>query len=446
MRSTLARSLHTMALATLACGALPDAARGQQRAPLTLIAPAAPGGGWDQLARTVARVLERERLTTRVQVQNLAGAAGTIGLARFATAQRGDPNTVLITGLVMIGGIVSNRAPVTLEVTTPLARLVGEYEVIVVPARSPFATLGALLDTFRVRPGAISWGGGSAGGTDQMLVDLIAQHVGVDPRRANYVAFSGGGDAVTALLGDQVTVGVSGYGEFEAHIMAGRLRALAISSRERVPGVNIPTLREAGVPIDLANWRGIVAPPGTRPARAAELIAMLDRMRRSISWQEELARRGWTDLWLSGDAFARFLAAETARVEALAALKRGESAGWLRQANPYRRLTLIGLMAAALLVMFTRRPQTATPESPRQTKALVLVVTGMALNLALIELLGFIIAGATLGWFVACAFGARRPARTVLLSLAGAAATFILFDTTLGVRLPLGILWERIVW
>lgn len=259
MRSTLARSLHTMALATLACVALPDAARGQQRAQsLTLVAPAAPGGGWDQLARTVARVLERERLATRVQVQNLAGAAGTIGLARFATAQRGDPNTVLIAGLVMVGGIVSNRAPVTLEATTPLARLVGEYEVIVVPARSPFATLGALLDTFRVRPGAISWGGGSAGGTDQILVDLIAQHVGVDPRRANYVAFSGGGEAVTALLGDQLTVGVSGYGEFEGHINAGRLRPLAISSRERVPGVNIPTLREAGVPIDrqtgAASW------------------------------------------------------------------------------------------------------------------------------------------------------------------------------------------------
>lgn len=172
---------------------------------------------------------------------------------------------------------------------------------------------------------------------------------------------------------------------------------------------------------------------------------MLDRMRRSISWQEELARRGWTDLWLSGDAFARFLAAETARVEALAALKRGESAGRLRQANPYGRLTLIGLIVAVLLVMFTRRLQTATPESPRQTKALVFVITGMALNLVLIELLGFIIAGATLGWFVARAFDARRPARTVLLSLAGAAATFILFDTVLGVRLPVGILWERIV-
>ena len=175
-------------------------------------------------------------------------------------------------------------------------------------------------------------GGGSAGGTDQILVDLIAR-MRRDPRRANYVAFSGGGEAVTALLGDQVTVGVSGYGEFEAHIKAGRLRPLAISSRERVPGVNIATLREAGVPIDLANWRGVVAPPGTRPARATELIAMLDRMRRSDVWREELARRGWTDLWLSGDAFARFLAAETARVEALEAIKRGEAA-----VQPLRRI------------------------------------------------------------------------------------------------------------
>ena len=172
---------------------------------------------------------------------------------------------------------------------------------------------------------------------------------------------------------------------------------------------------------------------------------MLDRMRRSDVWREELARRGWTDLWLSGDAFARFLAAETARVEALAAIKRGEAAVQLRQANPYRRLTLFGLAAAFLLVLFRRRPRMPTPESPRQTKPLVLVITGMVLNLALIEVLGFVIAGATLGWFVARAFGAQSPGRSALVSLVGAAATFILFDTALGVRLPLGILWERIV-
>ncbi|MEO6444264.1 MAG: tripartite tricarboxylate transporter substrate-binding protein, partial [Gemmatimonadaceae bacterium] len=322
--------------------------------PLTIIAPAAPGGGWDQLARTMQRALEVEGIVSRVQVENIPGAAGTVGLARFVSARRGDPDALLITGLVMVGGISQNASPVTLEQTTPLARLVGEYEVLVVPMTSPYRTLAELLTDFGRTPASIAWGGGSAGGTDQILVDLIAAARGIDPRRANYVAFSGGGEATAALLGGQVTVGVSGLGEFAPLLAEGRVRALAISSPERVAGVDTPTLREQGVAVDVANWRGIVAPPGISPARRLALTQELERLVRSPAWRAELTRRGWDDLWLPGEGFSRFLAAEAHRVDALVAARRGVRTIYSSAALSRLPLLLGALLAVLLGIVAVR--------------------------------------------------------------------------------------------
>ena len=162
-----------------------------------------------------------------VQVENVPGAAGTIGLARFVTAERGRPEALLVTGLVMVAAIATTRSAASLADATPIARLTGEHEVIVVPAASPHRTLRDLLDAFVAAPASVSWGGGSAGGTDDLLVRLIAEAVHVPPAAANYVAFSGGGEALAALLGGQLTAGVSGYGEFAPSIAAGQLRVLA---------------------------------------------------------------------------------------------------------------------------------------------------------------------------------------------------------------------------
>ncbi len=178
---------------------------------LTIIAPAAPGGGWDQTARAMQHALEADGLVRTVLVENVPGAAGTIGLAQFVTNRQGDENTLLVTGLVMVGAIVFNDSPASLVRTTPIARLTGEFEVIAVPASSAVTNLHGLVERLRANPGAVSWGGGSAGGTDHILAGLIAEAAGVDARRVNYVAFSGGGEAVAALLGSQVTAGISGY-------------------------------------------------------------------------------------------------------------------------------------------------------------------------------------------------------------------------------------------
>ncbi|HET9011457.1 MAG TPA: tripartite tricarboxylate transporter substrate-binding protein, partial [Gemmatimonadaceae bacterium] len=204
---------------------------------LRIIAPAAPGGGWDQTGRAMQQALQRAGLVRIAPVENVPGAAGTIGLARFIGAEAGRSDVVLVSGLIMLGGIVTHRAPVTLHDVTPLARLTGEYEVIAVPVSSPFRTLRDLLDAFKARPESISWGGGSAGGSDQILAGLVADAVGVSPSRVNYIAFSGGGESLAAILGGQVSVGINGLAEFAPQIEAGTLRPLAISSAERLPGV-----------------------------------------------------------------------------------------------------------------------------------------------------------------------------------------------------------------
>src|SRR5688572_15405030 len=188
---------------------------------LRIVAPAAPGGGWDQTVRAMQQALQGADLVATPVVENVPGAAGTIGLARFIGAERGNGDALLVSGLIMLGGIVTNDSPVTLADAIPIARLTGEYEALAVPAASPFATLDDLLAAFRERPESISWGGGSVGGRDQILAGLIAAAVGVEPRRVNYIGFSGGGEALAAVLGGQVSVGINGLAEFAAQIDAG---------------------------------------------------------------------------------------------------------------------------------------------------------------------------------------------------------------------------------
>jgi len=277
-----------------------------------IMAPAAPGGGWDQTARSMQQALQESGIVKRVQVANIPGAGGTIGLAQFVATEKGKGDALLVSGLVMVGAILTNKSPVSLADTTPIARLTGEYEVIVVPAESKLQTLDDLVGALKANPGAVSWAGGSAGGTDHILVGLIAQAAGVDPTKINYVPFSGGGEALAALLGGHVSAGVSGVGEFIGQIQAGKLRALAVSAPETMAGIK--TLKEQGIAVELANWRGVVAPAGISDRQRQELVASVSKMVESKVWQTTLKQKDWTNLYLAADQFDEFLKSEQARI------------------------------------------------------------------------------------------------------------------------------------
>jgi putative tricarboxylic transport membrane protein len=237
-------------------------------------------------------------------------------------SSKGDPNALMMGGMVMVGGIVQNNSAVKMSQVTPVARLTSEYEVIVVPANGP-KTLKELLDKFKANPGSVSWGGGSAGGTDHILAGLIAKAIGVEPAKVNYVPFKGGGEAVSAIIGGHVSAGISGLSEFAQHIKSGKMRALAVSSPKALEG--IPSLKEQGVDVELANWRGVFAAPGITPAQRDELIKVVQAGVKSKSWQESLQKNDWSDYWLAGDDYGKFVEAENKRLgDILAALSLGK--------------------------------------------------------------------------------------------------------------------------
>jgi putative tricarboxylic transport membrane protein len=262
-------------------------------------------------------VLQDEKIAKQVEVFNVPGAGGTVGLARLATTEKGKGDIIMTMGAVMVGAILTNKAPVGLASTTPIARLTAEYEVVVVPASSPHKSMADLIKALKADPGAVSWAGGSAGGIDHILVGLIGKEQGIQATRLNYVPYSGGGEALAAILGGHVTAGVSGYSEWVSQIQSGQLRVLAVSSEQRIAGLNFPTLKEQKVNVALANWRGVVAPSGIRANDRKALIAAIEKMAKSSAWKKILETRTWNDYLLSGDAFAKFVTEENKRIAAI---------------------------------------------------------------------------------------------------------------------------------
>lgn len=311
-RSGIVRSMFAAAL--VAAGALCATPSLAEIKGLEIIAPASPGGGWDQHARTLQQVLQDQKLASGIQVANIPGAGGTIGLAQFVTAKKRSP-AILVGGQIMLGAIVTNKSAVTLDQVAPLARLTGEYTAIVVPADSPIKTFGDLIAKFKADPGSVSWGGGSAGGSDQILAGLIAKAVGVDPAKVNYVATAGGGELLASALGGHVTLGMGGYNEFAPQFEAGKLRAIAVSAPQRLPGTSTPTLKEQGVDLEFVNWRGVFMQANAKPAEKKELEEAVAKVVASNEWKEILKQRGWIDQYQPSEQFAAFLKEERSRIE-----------------------------------------------------------------------------------------------------------------------------------
>jgi hypothetical protein len=310
-----------------------------------------------------------------------------------------------------------------------------------VPAASPFRTLEDLLTAFRAQPESISWGGGSVGGSDQILAGLIAAAVSVEPRRVNYIGYSGGGEALGAVLGGQVSVGVNGLAEFAAQVDAGTLRVLAVSSGERLPGVDAPTLRERGVDVEFENWRSVLAPPGVTADERARLAATVDAMVHSGEWRDMLARYRWLDRYLPGDEFAAFASAEERRVRSiLRDLGASAATGEARSFDPYAAFVLGGLALFGIAAAVSVARRSKRERLPLAWRPLALIGAGAALHVLLAETAGFIVAAALLFWLVARAFDTRHPARDAAYAFGVAFVSYALFDYALDLPLPAGVL------
>jgi putative tricarboxylic transport membrane protein len=309
------RDVFLKSLAALAAtGALPLSARAS--ANLKIMVPANPGGGWDTTGRALGKALQDAGVASSVTYENKGGAAGAIGLAQFVNASKGDPNALMVMGAVMLGGLITGKPPVSLSQATPIARLSSEYNVFVLPANSPLKTMKDVVEQMKKDPASVKWGGGSRGATEHIAAAMLAREVGVDAAKINYVPFRGGGEATAAILGGNVTVGGSGYSEFQQYIESGKMRAIAVTSGTRLKGLDIPTMKELGYNVEIGNWRGVYAPPGITAAQRQALTDMVLKALKSKAWVEALEKNGWTPAVLAGKEFDEFVDREFASLRA----------------------------------------------------------------------------------------------------------------------------------
>lgn len=287
---------------------------GTQIPGLRLMVPNTPGGGYDITARTAAKNAEDAGLTHNIEVFNLPGAGGTVGLTRLV-GEHGNGKLAMSMGLGVVGAARSNHSPKTLADTTPIARLTEEADVVVVAKNSPYKDIEQLVEAWKKNPGKLPVGGGSSpGGPDHLAPMLMARAAGIAPKKVNYIPFDGGGELLASILGSKVAFGVSGVGEYLDQIKSGELRLLAVTGPERVPGLDGPTLKESGYDVDFTNWRGIVAPPGLSDTQRTKLTTLVRELHASKEWKQSLEKNGWDDAFLTGDDFGDFLTAQDENV------------------------------------------------------------------------------------------------------------------------------------
>lgn len=419
--------------------------------PITIIAPASPGGGWDQLARLMQHVLTVQEISpVPVEVVNRGGAGGTIGLAELITQHRGDPYTLMVGGSTLVSALVMHDSRFNLSEVELLARLASEYNVVAVAYDSPLRSFDDLLHRFRADPQNFVWGGGSAGSADHLLIGLIAREAGVDAASLNYVAYTGGGEAAAAVMGQQVMAGVAGYAEWKDLAEAGKMRILAISSPSRFPGVDVPTMKEFGLDIVLENWRFVVAGPGIAPAEREELLQMITKMRGSSDWRKILDTYFWEDRFLTGPELEEFIGKETSTTaELLVSLGMGALGEGYSTTGPYLFpfiiLTLLASLGAALIFQRLRSANTSA-----ENVALGTVVEHEALSwsrflLSALLILGFLLLLARVGFFYATPLylvvqarlmGSSQILRDIVIAVAFTCAVYIVFEKILMISVP----------
>lgn len=284
---------------------------------IKFMVPGSTGGGYDQTARTLGKALIEGKLASGASYENKNGAGGTLGLAQFANASKGEVNALMVMGAVMVGGVVQNKPQITLASVTPIARLFTEYNVIAVRKDSPHKSMQELINDFKANPSSVKWGGGSKGSVDHIGIAEIASKVGVPVDKMNYIAFGGGGEVVAATLGGHITAITGGYAELSKYIESGQFRVLAVGAPIRLTGLNAPTLKEQGLDMLIGNWRGVYGAASITPQQRKELTDAVAAATKTPYWQEQMKANAWTPSLMVGDEFTKFVDDEHARLRAM---------------------------------------------------------------------------------------------------------------------------------
>lgn len=285
------------------------------------IAPANPGGGWDFTCRQVGKSLQDLGLIDKtMQVVNLAGGGGGVAFAEVVN-KRGDDNDLIVAASSATATRLAQGAYPgnSMDQVRWLATIGADYGVIAVAAGSEVKTLPELLDRIKQDPTSVSIAGGSAvGGWDHLKVLIAANAYGIDDvRSVKYIAFDGGGEAVTQLLAGSVQAFTGDISEAKGFVDSGDIRVIAVLSPERLPGefAGFPTAREQGIDAIGANWRGFYAPGGMSDDAYNAWVGKIAALYASEEWKGVMAANGLAPLDLQGDAFQDFVSNSVAQIQ-----------------------------------------------------------------------------------------------------------------------------------
>lgn len=308
----LRRVLRPLLAATLLCAGV------AVQAQVSVMLPANPGGGWDSTGRQAMQAMNDAGIYDgTVSFTNRGGAGGTIGLAEFQR-QAGKPDALAVFGAITVGSISMNKSPVDLSKFKPVARLTAEHIVLAVKGDSPYQNLGDFVAALKENPGGMPVGGGSAGGVDHIALALLAQQGDVPVGKLNYIPQAGGADTVTGIVNGTLKGGLSGISEFQQFAETGRIRILAITSAERMKGApDIPTFKEAGFDVEIANWRGVLGSIDMPEDNHREWVDRFTKLSEAKEWHAVMERLGWEPFFLAGDEFGAFIQAESERINGI---------------------------------------------------------------------------------------------------------------------------------
>jgi putative tricarboxylic transport membrane protein len=307
---TLAALVVTLCAATCVNGA----AQGwSPQKNVEIVAASPPGGSNDKTARTLERVIGATKLVpTSITVMNKPGGNATI--AHTYVAQRaGDAHYLL----VMTSGFLTNQiigaSPLTVADFTPIASLLEDYTVFAVTAASPIKSGKDLAERLRKDPKSISIGFANAFGSSRHIAaGLLMKAVGGNARDLKVVVFKGSAEAIPALLGGHIDLGVFGAVNVVPHVSSGRMRILGVAAPQRLAGplAVAPTWREQGIEVSYGNWRGVFGPKNLGPAQIGYWEGVLHKATEMPEWKEDLEKNYWTEQFVTGAQFRKMLDSE----------------------------------------------------------------------------------------------------------------------------------------
>lgn len=277
------------------------------------IAPANPGGGWDFTCRTVGRILDEADLVPgSVQVTNMPGAVGAVAYANVASKRAGDENLIVAASTVGITQIAQGRYPAGADAMRWIGMLGADVGTLMVSKDSEYADAAALLEAVKADPTSVVIGGSSAiGGWDHLRFLILAEEAGLSAdqlTQIRWVEFSGGGDAVTQMMGGHIGAVLTDIGEIGGFIQSNDAKVLAVMSDERLPAYpDLPTAREQGFDAVGYNWRGFYTGGDVSDEAYEGWVEILSKLYESDAWQEAAVGSGLTPIWRGGAEFENFV-------------------------------------------------------------------------------------------------------------------------------------------